>query len=1106
MNIKSSAKGVLTALMTVLLVFALPQQASALQIKMQPGRTTVRKVIEYLQKEYGYSVVIRTETIELDKVVEMKSSYSSEEEVLKAIFAGQPVQYKIDGKSVLVTAKSSAIKPGPRTIGGRILDDESYPMIGAVVSVPGTNNAVVTDVDGRFSISVGEASSILVRCMGYEDRIVRLTKDNEYNISMNIQAMSLDEAVAVGYGTMSRRDITSSVGSFKPKPSERRDVLSVEQLLQGRVAGVNISTASGVPGATSRVSIRGIGSLNAGNEPLYVVDGIPITSTTGDTGAFSAGESMSGMATINPSDIESIEVLKDAASAAIYGSRATNGVVIITTKKGKKGTPKVGIDASMSFGQLARTEKIEMASGDLLVEVLNEGIDNYNMQTGSNVERLINPMPGKKAHNWLKDVTRTAFSRNIALSVSGGTDFVNYYVSGSVKHQEGVAIENDLNQYSLKANIAGKIKSWVSYGVNTQLSYTHNSRVSSGYSGTNFVKASVEQYPWDEPYLPNGDMATSKDVLVNNNPLQAIKESDVWLKTYRAISTVFLDFHIIPGLDFKTSVGEDFQSVEEHVFFSSKHPSGLPSEDNPLGGRLTDSRKNRGSILWENTLSYAKQLNIGLGINAVLGHSYQYDFGSTSSQTGQGFASDSFDVNSVASIMKKMSSSFTEYAMQSFFGRVSLNYKNRYVGTATLRTDGSSKFAKEHRYGFFPSVSFGWNMNEEKWWKNKEHSLKLRASIGATGNQGGIGAYAYQSLAGGGINYNNISGLGLSHPGNRDLKWETAVQSDIGIDASFFKGALSVTADIYNKDTRNLLYNKKTMATTGYTSYTCNIGAMNNKGLELTIAGNAGKHDFRWRGDFNIAFMKNKLTKLDDENEIITPSAFHALKVGEEVGSFYMIKMLGIYQHDEDVPERLYMEEGVRAGDVIYDDYNHDGKIDADDRQFVGSANPLFSGGFNNSFNYKGIELAIFMTYSYGNMVYEYLTGSMRLGNGNWPQLKSVCESRWTGPGTSNTTPRAIHGMTWNSTKFTSTRFLHDASYLRLRAITLSYNFPSKLLKNIHIDALRIYFQADNLYVFTPWPYLDPEVSVSSNAATYGYDWFNPSQPRTFLFGFNLKF
>lgn len=1098
----------------LMLSMVLVSLSSYAQIDMSLGKISVRKALEHLQREYNYSVSVRSDEIDIDRVVTVNTQGATLTAVLDKIFAGQNVEYVINGTSVSVKAKKAEIKgkTQPRVITGNVQDENSEPLIGATVVEKGTNNGVVTDLDGNYSIKIsGEEPVLQFSYFGFADEEIEVGKKNEVDVRMTAQTLSLDDVLVVGYGTMTRRDITSAVGSFKPKPAERREVLSVDQLLQGRVAGVNIATASGVPGSVGRVSIRGIGSLNAGNEPLYVIDGVPITTTSGDTGAWSNGESMSGLATINPSDIESIEVLKDAASAAIYGSRATNGVIIITTKSGRKGAPKVTVDASVSMGTQPRTDCLELASGDLLIEVFNEGIDNYNKQYGKNIERYINPMPGKPAYDWLGTVLRTAWSHNLSASISGGSDNVKYYVSGTYKHTEGTAVDNDMDQYSIKSNVSGKVKPWMSFGVNTMLSYSHNARVGSGYSGLNVIKAAVEQYPWDEPFLPSGEWATSKNVLVNNNPLQAIKESDIWIKTYRAISSAFLEFHIIPGLNFKTNLGEDYQSLEEHVYFSSKHQSAYPSEDNPMGGSLTDSRVNRVSVLWDNTLNYDKAFDFGLNLGAVLGHSVQIYESSSSSQTGLGFPSASFDVNSVAAQFKNVSSGKSSYALQSFFGRVNLNYKNRYVGTLTVRTDGSSKFAPEHRWGWFPSASLGWNVNEEKWWNADGMSLKVRASVGATGNQGGIGAYAYQALASGGINYGGQNGLGLSTAGNRDLKWETATQTNVGVDVSFWKGALSATVDLFNKDTDNLLYNKPTMITTGYTTQLCNIGAMNNKGIEFSLAANAGKNSFRWHADFNISFIRNKLTRLLDSEEVVMPDSFHGLKVGEEVGSFYMIKMLGIYQTDEEVPEYLYQNEGVRAGDVIYEDVSGpdgtpDGKIDANDRQFVGSANPKFSGGFNNTFSWKGLELSVFLTYSYGQQIYQYWTGGLRMGQGTWPQLRSVCEQRWTGPGTSNTHPRAIYGHAWNSTKFVNTRFLHDASYLRCRSVSLGYNFPTRLLNRAKIDALRVYVQADNLFVVTKWPYMDPEVSVSNNAATFGYDWLNPGQPRTITLGFNIKF
>lgn len=382
-----------------------PLAVSAQEIDMSLERTSVRKAVEYLQREYNYSISVRTDEVDINRVVTVKAQRAALTEVLDQIFAGQAVEYVINGKSVSVKARKATVptqESGPRIIRGKIYDDESTPLAGAGIVEKGTANGTVADADGSWSIRLTKDDAILqFSFFGFADQEITVGKSDEINVQMTAQSLSLDDVLVVGYGTMTRRDITSAIGSFKPKPSERRDVLSVDQLLQGRVAGVNISTASGVPGSVGRVSIRGIGSLNAGNEPLYVIDGIPIATTSGDTGAWSNGESMSGLASINPSDIESVEVLKDAASAAIYGSRATNGVIIITTKSGRKGAPKVSVDANLSMGYQPRTDKLELASGDLLIEVFNEGIDNYNRQNNANVERYINPMPGKPAYDWL---------------------------------------------------------------------------------------------------------------------------------------------------------------------------------------------------------------------------------------------------------------------------------------------------------------------------------------------------------------------------------------------------------------------------------------------------------------------------------------------------------------------------------------------------------------------------------------------------------------------------------------------------------------------------------------------------------------------------------
>lgn len=1099
------------------LVFCTFLPSGAQNITASLRNVTVQKAIEYLQREYGYSFSVKTDEVDVSRTVSIVASGADINTVLGQLFAGQQVEYAVNGTMVTVKPAAREDKPQQKTtalkdwvLSGKILDENDDPMMGAVVTEMGiSGKGVTTDINGSFEIRIDSPSdaAVLVSFIGYEEEQVALSQGQKsVRVKMRPLALFMEEAVVVGYGSLVKKSITSAIGQYKPDDLDRRPVLGPDQYMQGHIAGVNIVSTSGVPDASTRVSIRGIGSLNAGNEPLWVVDGIPITGTSGDAGVGNGSTTDSnGLININPNDIESIEVLKDASSCAIYGSRATNGVIIVTTKKGKRGAARVDINSSVSVGQAMRLERLEVADADSFIMMLNEGVDNYNIQNGTSIPRYANPAPGTASHNWQKDIVRTAVSHQTSVSISGGTEKMLYYISGGYKHTEGVIKTNDVNQYFLKLNISGDVKKWLTVGVNSQLSYTDNSRVVTGYSGWNPIKAAMEQNPWQLPKLPNGEWASISNILIQNNPVQVLEEQDTWTKTYRTISNAFLDFHIIKGLDLKTSLGVDYKYIQDHLYYTNKSYIAKPSDENPNGGQLKDGRKSRTTLVWENTLSYDHKWADCFNLNAVLGHSYQYDQNDIAYQTGMSFPSPSLDVNSVAATFKDISTTFSEYAMQSFFGRLVFNYRDRYVLTGTARTDGSSKFAKKNRYGFFPSVSFGWNMDQESWWPAKDITGKIRASWGKTGNQGDIGAYAYQALAGFGHNYQGNNGMMLSTLGNEDLKWETASQTDIGVDFSFFKGALSFTADVFQKNTDNLLYSKPTIATTGFTTYMCNIGAMSNKGIELAVNGSAGKGDFRWKGNFNISFVKNKLTKLLDDNETITTGQVNGLKVGEEVGSFYVVKFLGIYQHDEDVPEAFY-KQGVRAGDCIYEDINNDGKIDEKDKQFCGSPNPMFSGGFSTNFSYKGFDLNLMFTYSYGNQLYEYLTGALRLGNGTWPAYKSAVESRWTGPGTTNTNPRPMYGNTWNNTMIVNSRFIHDASYLRCRNLTFGYTFPYRLLDRIKIQSLKLFFSVDNLFLVTRWPYLDPEVSSYSGATNFGTDWMSIGQPRTFSFGLNIKF
>ncbi|MBO4434195.1 MAG: TonB-dependent receptor [Bacteroidales bacterium] len=1088
--------------MLVGLLLSIAARAQSPVINFSQRQMTLAQALSVVEQQSGYSIAYNENLLDLGKTVSTPSGKTLTE-LLPILLDGSNAEARISGKMILIVEKEKE-RPRRQAYSGTVVDKDG-PLIGAAVRVKDTDVVVVTSFDGSFSIPADKGSTIIVNMLGYQDASFTAgTRTEGLLIVLTEDVNLLEEVVVVGYGSMQRRDITSAITTYRPAEEGERQVLSPDAMLQGRMAGVNVTAASGTPGGKSRVSIRGIGSLTAGNEPLYVIDGIPMSNTSGDTGAW-GGESLTGLSDINPADIESVQVLKDAASAAIYGSRGTNGVIIITTKKGAKGAPKLSADASFGLSWLANLDKLKVADADLYLEVQNEAIDNYNIQTGSSIARLENPYPGKPQFSWLDMVFRVAKSWNAAVSVSGGSENANYYISANAKQNEGVGIGSLYEKYTLKTNVNSDVRKWLSVGASMNFSYTNANRVPDGSIGTSMLTHGLEHRPWDTPFKPDGSYTIINAELLHYNLVQAINEQHVYNRSYRMYGSAYMKLNFSKDLNFKTSFGGDIMAAEDHVQYTSEHMYG-----NSVGV-LIDSRKNFTSIVVDNVLSYNHKFG-RLTVDAMLGHSFQMDNNSTALQKGQGFPSKSFDVNSVAAEFTDVTSGLSTWALQSFMHRTTLNWENRYLVTVNARFDGSSKFAPEHRYGFFPSVSLGWNMSEEPFWQRKDIKAKLRASYGATGNQGGIGSYAYQSLANGGYNYMNQNGLAVMTQGNRDLEWEKADQYDLGTDLSFFDGALTVTADAFLKDTRNLLYDKPVSATTGFTNYTSNIGSMRNKGLEFSIGGNLGKHDLHWKGDFNISFVRNKLTALIGEDEILRTDDYHALKVGEEVGSFYMIKMTGIYQSDEEVPTYLYENYGVRAGDCIYEDVSGpNGKPDGDissayDSQFVGSPNPKFTGGLNNSITYKSLDFNIFFTFSYGAKLYEYWTGGLRLGNGNWPAQESEALARWTGPGTTNTTPRAIYGYTWNSTMFKNTRFLHDASYIRLRNLSLGYTLPSTLSKRIGVDKLRVYVQGDNIWLYSPFRFLDPEVNTSLNATKMGLDCMWIPQPRSWTFGINLKF
>ncbi len=1085
------------------------QSLKEAKIDIHVNNVAVVKVFEVIEAQTPFAFTYRKNTLG-DEVYTFNHNDIAVEQILNEVSRKGNLEFRQVNNNISVirarsknrVSEASVDVREDRMIQGQVLDENGDPMPGATVMIKDTSIGTFTDVNGNFSLSIPDGSlSLIVSFTGYKPQEVSIGVNTTFSIVMEPDITNLSEVVVIGYGQQDRKEVTTAIASFKPTEENARPVLGPDQVMQGRMPGVYVGAGAGTPGSSVRVSIRGIGSLSGQNEPLYVVDGIPLANH--NAAMFDLGEGMNPLAELNPNDIESIEVLKDAAAAAIYGSRATNGVVIITTKSGKQGVSRLDVTANFGVQSLPYQNKLKMAGSDLYLETMNEAIYNYNTQNGlqpgnSNfVEYQTNPYPGLPDTDWLDQVLRNAITQNANISFSSGTEKTRLYISAGYLDQEGVIKSNRFRKYNAKLNVQHNPLKWLEIGTNSTFSFTRNERIPNGDIGSSIMLRSMGQRPYDRPYKPNGEYYTGgTEELVYHNNLQILNEQDNQLDNYRYLGNFVADIKITPYLHFRNSAGIDAVYTEDFTYYNENHPYGAGQ------GRILDERRVITNGLIENTLHFDKTFG-NLTVNALAGHSFQKISTRTSFIDGRGFPSPSFDVISVASEIASASTGFGQYALESYYGRTNFNWADKYLVSLSIRADGSSKFSPENRYGSFPSASIGWNVSNESFWPLDRTDLKIRGSFGTTGNQDGIGSYASQALMGGGANYNNQSGLSITTFGNPDLTWETAEQFDAGVDLSLFEGKLNITADYFVKNTKNLLYSMPIHATSGFSSVTSNIGSMQNRGLEFLVNFGHNLGPVTWTSDFNISFIRNKLTALLGDEPLLI-GANRTLQVGEEVGSFYMYRMVGIFQSDEEVPEPLY-QQGVRAGDVHYEDVDGNGLINVDDRQIIGSSNPDFYGGWSNTFRYRNFDLSAFITYAQGAEIYaNWRLTTDRLGYGKQGFREEEALNRWTGPGTSNTVPRAMYGSNYNLQN--SSRFLEDASYLRLRSLTLGYSLPKAVLERLHLARLRVYVQGDNLALLTDYSGIDPEVSKNYDARFMSDDNMNLPQPRTISFGINAGF
>ena len=979
-----------------------------------------------------------------------------------------------------------------KNVNGTIVDKDGNPLIGVTIFEKGTDNGCITDFNGQYQLSLSNRDAVIViSYVGYKTQELKGDQLVE-KIVLEEDAVALDELVVVGYAVQKKKELTGSTSSL-------------DQMMQGNLSGVNITNASGMPGGAVRVSIRGVGSINGSNEPLFVIDGIPVSNSdnSGVNGRF-GGSVQNPLSMLNPNDIESIDVLKDAAATAIYGSRATNGVVMVTTKRGKKGQ-RTTVNLSASYGLQSLPKEIEMADSDLYLTVRNEAVNNYNTQNnlkpGDNLYKTleVNPRPGQPDTDWIDLITHDqAAVQNYEVSVSSGSEKTRFYSSLGYFDQEGIILTNRFRRYSLRTNVDHDISNAFQTGVSIALSKTINNRVPNDNVGNGIFTRSIEQRPFDVPFKEDGRYMIGGVDIPRHNGIQVLNEQKSKNEWYRVLANAYLTIKLLEGLEYKLSLSGDIRYSNDYLKLTKDHPYGSPK------GEITDYRSMMQNYLIDNTLTYTKQIK-DFNFTALGGYSMQEINTDASSIVGKDFPSSQFDYINAAGRINSASTTGGKNRLISTFFRLNMGYADRYLFTFSIRADGSSKFADGNQWGTFPSVSGAWRISNESFFPKDGiiSDLKLRASWGMTGNQEGIGNYDSRSLANGGHNYNGQDGIAITTLANPDLKWEKSDQTNIGLDLSLFNDRVTVGMDYFIKNTKDLLYDRPLHTTTGFSSITQNIGSMRNTGFEFNVESHNIMNDrFSWDTQFNISTIKNKLTSLIDEKPI--PVGNHVLQVGQPIGSFYMYKMDGIYQDNQEVPEKLYAK-GVRAGDIKYADKDNDGDLTPADKEIVGKPLPDFFGGLTNRFRYGNFDLTIFNTFSVGNDVYATGMGGIdAVGHNNYGMRKDIAANRWTGPGTNNSIPRAM--ISTHNTQ-ASTYLLHDGSYFKFKDVTLGYTLPSNLTQKLNISNMRVYLSAQNLWTISSYPGYDPEVSYSvNNSKTMGEDAMTVPQLRTFVCGFNLTF
>jgi TonB-linked SusC/RagA family outer membrane protein len=993
-------------------------------------------------------------------------------------------------------------------VNGTITDEKGLPIAGVTVKVKGQTTSAGTNANGIYVIEAPASSTLQFSFLGYLSQDVEVNNRSTVNISLTPDSKALDEVVVVGYGTVRKSDLTGAVTSIKAGDLTKGTNINIQQALIGRSSGVQVYQKSGEPGSAISVQVRGITSITGNNDPLYVIDGLPVNDqvaigSSAPGGTTSNPNNRSAMNSLNPNDIESMEILKDASATAIYGSRGANGVVLITTKKGKNGAIKVDYNVSAGTQKAARV--LRYMTGDEYTQAINGIIDLGNLSTAK--------VTGDNANtDWQSLLLRTAAIQSHDISFSGGGGNTKYFISGGYLKQDGIMRNSGTRRYNARVNVENAIASKYAVGISLATSYSKdyynatgvglNDNASSLYMAQNYD-------PTAPAYNANGTYYRSPLMAPMDNPIAVNNGQYSEGDTYRTFGNIYAEYFLMPELSAKVRVGADINDQQRYFWIDPSTLTGLS-----YNGYADVRDGKRGYYLGEATLNFNKTFATDHKVSAVIGATYENYTSSSLVANSRSFALPDLTFNALGTgdnTLNGVSNGRQENKLVSYLGRVNYSYKGKYLLTVSMRADGSARFGPNKRFGYFPSAALAWRVHDENFLKDNNvlNDLKFRVSYGATGNQPNAN-YLYFSTYSAGRNAifggTKTSSVTPTRSANPDLQWESAKQADIGIDFAFLNSRITGSAEYYNRKTANLIYDVPQAASTGFGSRTQNVGSMRNTGFELSLRGSiVATKDFKWDAGANITTLNNKVTSLGGLSQVIYGGAgsvttIGILKPGESIGSYYGYIVEGVWQTGDDFSQA---QTGVRPGDLKYKDIDGNKQINANDRVVLGKSLPDFYYGFNTGVTFKALTLDVFFEGSQGakllnsSLVDSYYPVDMRRN-----KLAELYVNRWTPTNPTNDYPSFLPNDVQGQRQVNS-KTVENASYLRLQSVRLSYKLP--VPKNKFINNITVFVNGSNLHTWTSYTGSDPAAnSLGDNILRLDYNSYPLT--RTYTAGMNVQF